>query len=178
MLFLKKFISWLFTILFLAVIALLLISSFSIPGIPLDARVVQTGSMEPAIKTGSVVFIWPADVYTEGDVITFQRAESKLEAPITHRIISVSVTEGEYVFRTKGDANSAADAESVEESEVFGKVRANVPYLGYALEAARTPWGFAVLIIVPALLIVFEEVKKIWKELKRKPEEGDPSQNV
>ncbi len=176
MLFLKKFISWLLITLFLAVIGLLLVSSFSIPGLPLDARVVQTGSMAPAIPTGSVVIIWPAELYKEGDVITFQRTESRLEAPITHRITSVSVMEGEYIYRTKGDANSGVDAEPVEASEVIGKVRADVPYIGYALQAARTPWGFAVLIIVPALLLIFEEAKKILREVRRGKNEQFPNE--
>lgn len=170
MFFLKKFISGLFITLFVAVVALLLVSTFSIPGVPIDARVVQTGSMEPAIRTGSVVFIYPSELYAEEDVITFQREGSRLEVPITHRIVSVSVTEGEYVYRTKGDANDAADASPVYKDEVLGKVRLSVPYLGYALEAARTPWGFAILIIIPALLIMWEEAKKIFRELKKKEE--------
>lgn len=165
--FFKKLISGLFIAFFLAVIALLLISSFNIPGVPLDARVVQSGSMEPAIRTGSVVFIVPSELYTEGDVITFRREESSLDAPVTHRIISVQVVGGEYLYRTKGDNNEIEDTNPVRESEVLGKVRFNIPFIGYALEAARTPWGFAVLIIVPALLIIFEEGKKIRRELKK-----------
>lgn len=170
MFFLKKFISSLFAGIFIAVILLFLISSFSIPGIPLEARVVQTGSMEPTIKTGSLVFIYPSKIYTEGDIITFRREGSRLEAPITHRIISVTVTEGEYFYRTKGDANDGADASPVRDGEVIGKVLFDIPWVGYAIDAARTPWGFTVLIILPALFIMWEEGKKIWNELKRKKE--------
>lgn len=171
--FFKKFISGLFILLFLAVAALLLVSSFRIPGVPVDVRVVLTGSMEPAVKTGSVVFISPSEIYTEGDIITFQRKESRLETPITHRIISVSVIDGEYAYRTKGDANDAEDLNPVSADEVFGKVRLSIPFVGYVLSGVKTPWGFAIIIILPAILIILEEAKKIRREVKK-----DSNENV
>jgi len=49
--------------------------------------VVQSGSMEPAIGTGSVVFVAerPAEKIGEGDVITF--ADSQTGPTTTHRVI-------------------------------------------------------------------------------------------
>lgn len=51
---------------------LVVLSTLSIP-IPGDLHIysVETGSMEPSIKTGSVVFVAPAENYKIGDVITF-----------------------------------------------------------------------------------------------------------
>jgi signal peptidase len=156
--------------LFVLIVGLLLVSSFSIPGIPFDTRVVITGSMEPAIKTGSVVFIRPVELYAEGDIITFRRANSQIEEPITHRIVSVEAVEGEYLYTTKGDANDAEDTNPVLYDEVFGKVQFHVPWVGYALDVAKKPIGFTILIILPLLLIIFEEVKKIRRELKKDDE--------
>jgi len=43
----------------------------------------------------------------------------------------------------------------------------SIPYLGYAVDAAKKPLGFALIIIVPAVLIIFGEVKKIVEEIKK-----------
>lgn len=146
---------------FLLVVGLLLISSFDIPGLPLDARAVLTGSMEPVIPTGSVVFIWPQSDYVVGDIITFKRAESRLEMPITHRIVEVETVDGQTRYRTKGDANDGADAEPVLQGEVYGQVVAHLPFVGRLLDMAKTPWGFAALVIVPAFLVIIDEISKI-----------------
>lgn len=151
---------------FLLVAILLLISSFRIPGFPLDARTVLTGSMEPAIPTGSVVFIYPQAEYFEGDIITFKRVESSLEIPITHRIVAASPDEDK--FTTKGDANDAADAKTVGKNEIYGKVIFHLPFVGYLLDVAKTPLGFAALIIIPALLVIFDEVRKILGVMRKK----------
>lgn len=159
-------------VLFVAVAGLLFISSVSIPGVMLDARVVLTGSMEPAIPTGSVVFTLPRSTYAEGDIVTFKRAESTLETPITHRIMRVEVFEGSTFYTTQGDANEHPDSEPVRESEVLGRVLFHIPFIGRLLELARTPWGFALLIIVPAILVIADEVRKILREVK-KPDEQE-----
>jgi len=49
-----------------------------------------------------------------------------------------------------------------------GKVLFDVPYLGYAVETARKPIGFVLLIIIPAGIIVYDEVRKIVSELKKR----------
>lgn len=157
-------------VLFVAVAGVLLISSFSIPGVPLDARVVLTGSMAPAIPTGSVVFVVPSDTYIEGDIITFSREASSLETPITHRVMRVFEADGEVGYVTQGDANELEDIAPVRHSEVLGKVAWHVPYLGYLLNAAKTPIGFAVLIIIPALLVIGDEIRKIWKNVRARKE--------
>ncbi|MFA4999137.1 MAG: signal peptidase I [Parcubacteria group bacterium] len=167
---LKKVISTIVIVVFLAVAGLVLLSSLQVPGIP-KALVVQTGSMEPAIKTGSVVFVNPADVYKEGDIITFKREGSVLDAPVTHRIVGVKAQAGEYVFTTKGDANNAEDMSEVRQNEVIGKVIFNVPYLGWILDFAKKPLGFAVFIGIPAVIVITDETRKIIKEIKKKKSE-------
>lgn len=174
-----KIISGIGIVAFLAIAALLLASSFSIPGVHLNARVVETGSMEPTISTGSVVFVSPAEHYTEGDIITFKRASDDADMPpVTHRIIAVRADAGEYRYVTKGDANGVEDTKDVKPEEIIGAVRFHIPWLGYALRAARTPLGFVALIVLPLGLIIADEVKKIVREVRRKKvaagETGDP----
>jgi len=127
---------------------------------------VLSGSMEPAIHTGSVVIVTPAKDYKIGDIITFE-AVGKNGIPTTHRIKEIKNTDGNVLFITKGDANNATDSREVVASGIRGKVLFSIPYLGYVFDFIRRPIGFALLIIIPALLIVWGEAKKIYIELRK-----------
>ena len=166
-----KFLSYLLGIL-VAIIALLLIaSSFPIKG-NYQLLIVQSGSMEPAIKTGSIIAVKPVAEYKVGDVITFGPA-LKGKVPTTHRIIALRIQAGKLVYMTKGDANEEGDTREVLARDIHGKVFLDVPFAGYALAAAKKPIGFAILIIIPSLIILFDEGKKVFVEIKkmRKPKE-------
>ena len=125
---------------------------------------VLSGSMEPAIKTGSIVIVKPAADYKVGDIITFGKI-SRTQTPITHRINEIKGLGATRIFITKGDANNAPDSKEVRLGEIVGKEILTVPYVGYAINTAKKPWGFALIIMIPALLIVFDEGKKIWDEI-------------
>lgn len=153
-----------------AIIALLLIAStFPIKG-NYQLLIVQSGSMEPAIKTGSIVIVKPMAEYQVGDIITFGSV-SKTKIPTTHRVVDISWQNGKPTYVTKGDANEGEDAQKVLARQVIGKVFFSIPFLGYALSVAKKPAGFAVLIIIPALILLFDEAKNIFLEIKkmRKP---------
>ena len=151
----------------IALIAVLLIvSSFPIAG-NIKFLTVLSGSMEPAIKMGSVVLVKPASDYKIGDVITFGEI-SKIKTPFTHRIYEIKVVGSQPVYITKGDANNAPDQREITDKDIIGKVLFDVPYVGYAVDAAKKPFGFALIIIVPAALIIFGEIKKIIQELRIK----------
>lgn len=150
----------------LGVIALtVVISALPITG-GIKIMAVLSGSMEPAIHTGSVVIVRPHISYHIGDVITFKGTGSK-NISITHRIAEMRVDRGAPSYVTKGDANNAPDLRVISQKEVIGSVMLSVPYLGYAVETARRPYGFAALIAIPALLIIFDQAGKIKKEIIR-----------
>lgn len=109
----------------------------------------------------------PIDNYKIGDIITFG-PYSKTKAPTTHRIYEIKVEGGQPIYITKGDANNAPDAREIAKRDIVGKVLFSVPYVGYAVDFAKKPMGFALIIIVPAALIIFDEIKKIFKEIKKK----------
>jgi signal peptidase len=166
----KKTIIGILGILFVAVVGFFLLPF--IPGVAVMPLTVLTGSMEPTIPTGSVVFVAPAEIYTEGNIITFKRGG--LDAPVTHRVTGVEVVSGEYLYTTKGDANEIVDMQKVRADEVLGKVSFHIPYVGWLIDKAKTPIGFTVLIVVPALLVIFDEAKKIWQEVTKKKETAVP----
>ncbi len=115
----------LFIILLLGVAGL-----FLLPTLPLQQnismKIVESGSMEPAIKTGSLVVVAPASSYFVGDIITFESTSA--DVPTTHRITEVKEENGLQVFVTKGDANEEADTNVAKETAVIGKVLVSVPY--------------------------------------------------
>ena len=166
-----KIIYYIFLTCIAAIAILLLVSVFNIPG-NFKVLTVLSGSMEPAIKTGSVVVIKPSDNYQVGDIITFGKI-TKTQVPTTHRIVEIKGDDNDddndnnKVYLTKGDANNASDAREVRASEIIGKVLVSVPYAGYAVDVARKPVGFIFIIVVPAAIIVFDEIIKIIKEVKK-----------
>lgn len=159
-----KILYGIFTLLLIVVAAL-----FFSPLVPMqqhvDVKIVKSGSMEPKIKTGGIVVIRPADTYRVGDVITFDGRSSDI--PTTHRIVDERIIDGQTMFTTKGDANEDPDTESTSLSAVRGKVLFTIPYAGFVLDFARQPRGFMLLVALPALLIVIDEIGKIWTEVRR-----------
>lgn len=137
--------------------------------------VVLSGSMEPTIGTGDVVFVYAADPHSlqVGDVITFNRDGTR--TPITHRVIDIEQWDGDpsgLAFQTMGDANEDADASLVPGSAVIGVVpQATLPVLGetalrapkmgYVIQFTNTDLGFVLLVGVPLGLLVLNEVWSI-----------------
>lgn len=155
-----------FGIIVALVVILLAFSFFPIAG-NYKIYVVQSGSMEPAIHTGSVVFVKPLKNYEIGDIITFKAKNSDKDS-VTHRVVNIEIAGGAKNFITKGDANNAEDANKAEENQIIGKVLFSMPYAGYAVATAKKPVGFMLLIIVPAGIIIFEEIGNIRRELEKR----------
>jgi signal peptidase len=153
----------LFITLLVGVGALLLVSLLPITG-NVEIKIVKSGSMEPTIPTGSIVVVMPNQAYKVGDVITFGK-DTKTQIPTTHRIIAERKQGSQTYFTTRGDANEEQDPREIAASEVIGKVLAHVPYVGYILDFARQPMGFALLIGLPAAMIVFDESANIYREV-------------
>lgn len=103
---------------------------------------VMSGSMEPAIPVGSLVYVrkvLPESVRV-GDAITFTVNEG-LQI-VTHRVAAVDAEN--KVFITKGDANNTRDGKPVDYSNVLGTSAFIIPYLGYLAagitKMVRSPW--------------------------------------
>ena len=156
---------WLFFIFLVAIAGMLLFSMFPIKN-NFQIKVVQSGSMEPEIHTGSIVIIKPEASYAVGDVITYGE-DTKRSAPTTHRILNSRVLEGKTYFTTKGDANEDPDMGEITQDKIIGKVLFDVPYLGFIIDFAKKPLGFAIIIGLPALMVIYDEGAKIFAEMKK-----------
>ena len=139
-------------------------SSFFFKSSLFNAYIVQSGSMEPAIKTGSLVISLPSQTYSQNDIITY-KVGKKL---VTHRIEVKLFPEGVYgdpIYMTSGDANKDFDRIKLSQDQIVGKVLFSVPYLGYAADFAKTPKGFILFIVIPATIIVYEELKFLFNSI-------------
>ena len=124
--------------------------------------VVMSGSMEPSVHTGAVVFVntkADPDECHVGDIIVFPKGDNT----VSHRIVS----EEDGAFITKGDANPADDAGPVPKGEVKGRVIYSIPYVGYIIVALRSPTGIAALLFFALLYLV---ISVLFDKLKLKEE--------
>ncbi|GEN82380.1 S26 family signal peptidase [Sporosarcina luteola] len=128
-------------------------------------KTVLSGSMEPGIKTGSIIAVKldiDKDNLKEGDVITFRESEDML---ITHRITEVTKNGDSVLYRTKGDNNNAEDMNPVLSANVVAMYTGfTVPYLGYFANFTQSKNG-AFLLLVPGFLLLLYSAFSIWKVL-------------
>lgn len=152
----------------LVIAAVVAMSALPIPG-GIKLFTVQSGSMEPAINTGSVVVVKPQSEYRLNDIITFKDkkdiANKQPATTTTHRVHDIKQTEMGIMYQSKGDANSAPDGEFVSPDLVIGKVIISIPLIGFPVSFARTQTGLLVLIVIPSTLIVYSELMNIKKEI-------------
>ena len=135
-----------------------------------ELQVVLSGSMQPTLPPGSVSFVQPTSPQTfkVGDLLVFALLRDPSQQ-VTHRIVSVRGEGGSLEFQTKGDANNAADVDWVPAANVRGAVRWYIPYIGYAVPYMRSPWGYVLFVIVPAIIIIIGETKRIMIALGWRP---------
>lgn len=105
------------------------------------AAVVQTGSMEPAIPTGSLIIIQNTGDYKVGDIVTYL---DKRDIAVTHRIVAVNGN----MITTQGDANNAKDR-PFGTDRVIGKVQHIFPNIGRSF----VPVLITVSVILTAVLV-------------------------
>lgn len=127
---------------------------------------VQSGSMEPTIKTGSLIFVKSQESYEIGNIVT--RATRDPEVTVTHRIVEFVEVDGQTGIKTKGDANDTEDSEIFKVDSLIGKVVFWIPFLGFPVSYAKTPQGLILVIVIPAVIIIYDEMQKIKKEIKKK----------
>ncbi|TSC88186.1 MAG: signal peptidase, endoplasmic reticulum-type [Microgenomates group bacterium Gr01-1014_16] len=127
---------------------------------PFNVYIVSSGSMAPAIQTGSVVFVAPKSDYGVGDIVTYK---SGSKTTTTHRIVA---QDGDKI-KLAGDANNAPDPGIISADKIIGTVSFTIPYIGYIAAFAKTPRGFILLVIVPATIIIYEEIKSLFSEIRK-----------
>lgn len=152
----------------IAVSVLLPLSLFFFPSIvgAESAFIVQSGSMEPEIPNGSIIFVYSeqAKDIKPGEVITFYTKINSEVIRITHRVVEKSRAEGRYIYLTKGDALDVPDSGWVPEQNVIGEVRHTIPFLGTLVQKYRENRFFTVLLIMLSSALIAESFRKFIAE--------------
>lgn len=159
---LGKLLSFIGTLLLIVAIAACL--GLTVPRFAgIEQYVVVSGSMEPAVPVGSMVYSGQTDPSTleAGDIIVFGSTDGG-SVPVTHRVVENRIAEGEVI--TKGDANPENDLNPVPYSDILGKVQLHIPMLGYiaaplASIAGKVAMG-CVIIAAYLLTVVGGNLKK------------------
>jgi signal peptidase len=139
---------------------------------------VVSGSMEPALKTGSLVVTCPADPeeIEVGDIITFNPV-SVGEHMITHRVIDIQKNSPVY-FQTQGDNCGMPDPFTIPAGNLVGKICFHIPYGGNFTEFLKTPAGFISSVIVPGVLIFIMYVISVWRAVIERRNQGAVDKTV
>ncbi|HEU4895368.1 MAG TPA: signal peptidase I, partial [Acidimicrobiia bacterium] len=121
-------------------------------------RTVQTGSMAPHVSPGDVVLLTPSsDTPDVGDVVAFPDPLQP-DRDVLHRVVALD--QGGALV-TRGDANDVDDPWTVAPSEVIGTEVLSIPRLGFLVSTVASDIGILIFLVLPALLIVFNE-SKVW----------------
>jgi signal peptidase I len=129
---------------------------------------VLSGSMEPGIKTGSIIAIKPVEdptEYKKGDVITFKSVDDPNKL-ITHRIIDVKKVESSVQYFTKGDNNDAKDPQPVSPLNIVGEYSGfTIPLIGEIMNFIQSKTGAIYLLIVPGVLMILWSIFSVWRSI-------------
>lgn len=112
------------TILFLSVLVCLTSGIFKH-----ELVAIVSGSMSPVYERGDAVLITKKDAseIKEGEVLAFNVGTGIT----THRVMSITYSNGIYTFVTKGDANRVNDSYEIHNQHVIGTVDYILKYAGY-----------------------------------------------
>ncbi|CVI73161.1 Signal peptidase I W [Clostridiales bacterium CHKCI001] len=121
--------------------------------------IVLSGSMEPEIQAGSIVYIdknIEIEEIQEKDIIGYCMNN---EVKVVHRIVQLD--RENHMVVTKGDANQVEDITPVPFERIEGKVIVSVPYIGYGVAWIRSMMGITVIIFITTVLFLGTILKRI-----------------
>lgn len=124
--------------------------------------------MYPTLKKGDVILVKHQSNYKKRDIITFSNpVGTKKSDTVTHRVIDIIKEKGRIIYKTKGDANNRPDEWRVGENNIIGTTIYSLPFLGYIISISKTSYGFVLLILIPAFILLYSEIQNIKKELRK-----------
>ena len=144
---------------FFTLIGILGVMLLLLPQIGISVDSIMSGSMEPVLRTGGIVFTDTKERRPEiGDIVTYQVGENR----VTHRVIRKE----RKGYVTKGDANNKEDPTVVTADQIIGKVIFVLPCLGYVAVFVR--FGILAVMIIQEMFFPLMQ----WKgERSRKSAE-------
>jgi signal peptidase len=120
---------------------------------------IETNSMAPGFPAGSLAIVQPVDAadVEPGMVVVFLDPQD-VGRLIAHRVVKQLIGDPP-AFRTKGDANPAADPFPVAAAAVRGKVAWAIAGLGTFVTSVRGVPAVLLLVVLPLVILVVTEVR-------------------
>lgn len=114
----------------IAIVSLFIVF-FSFGYLGAQPSIIYSGSMSPNLEVGDIVLVSDVDAndIEIGDIIQFKI--ENMSIPIIHRVYDIEKEEENFLFITKGDANSAPDITPISSGHIMGKVVFNIPKIGW-----------------------------------------------
>ena len=150
----------------LIIFVIIAIAPIAIPKVfGVQAFNVISGSMEPTISVGSIVYVRNVEFeeLSQGDVIAFESGASV----VTHRIVEINTED--KLITTKGDANNTEDFNPVSYTNVIGRMIAHFPIYGTIVAWLTDTVGKLVAVVV---LIIGAVLSYLGEDKKEKTESG------
>ena len=170
----KEVLSWtLFTI--LSIIGILLLYYFisvrlyAVKGDKFEPKfsiyTIASGSMMPTLNVYDVIVNAKVDDINDvkiGDVVTFVSTwQVNSGMIVTHRVVGLKELDNkEICLLTRGDYNTGEDQSCVRKENLIGVTKAVIPGLGKLQAFLATRGGWLLIIIIPACVMIFKNVKK------------------
>ncbi len=125
--------------------------------------IVYGGSMGEGLPQGSAAVskATSAQELSVGDIIA--RRASPDSTVVLHRIVDVTVVDGQHLFVTQGDANATHDPEPVILEGAGDRIVYSVPYAGYLLDYASGGQGRLLLIVAPLAVLAGMRLREKWQ---------------
>ena len=124
--------------------------------------IVYGGSMGEGLPQGSAAVskATSAQELSVGDIIA--RRASPDSPVVLHRIVDVTVVDGQRLFVTQGDANATPDPDPVAFEGTGDRVVYSVPFAGYLLDYASRGQGRLLLVVAPLAVLAVMLLREKW----------------
>lgn len=123
--------------------------------------IIVSGSMEPNLNIYDIAITSSSHTnqIKQGDIIAFHSSDRV----ILHRVYSIENNNGVIQYKTKGDNNNTVDFDLVNQSDIIGKYKIKIPYVGKLLLYIRNNpiIGFAILLLLLLIFILFKNLNKL-----------------
>ena len=130
------------------------------------------GDLDDSFEKGDMIFVKLLDETSKkslniGDIVTYY--DMSIRAFNTHRIVKINLEE-DYII-TQADYNPVAESTNTSPDQpiTFDQVIAvydrHVANLGTTLDYVQSPNGFAVVVILPVVIILFYEGFKLFRNI-------------
>ena len=136
--------------------------------------VIVSGSMEPTIDAGDVVFINKSvsvDELEEGDIIAFDAVVNNQDIVVVHYVYSITENPGGYTIATIAEDAEDPDDWILTEDDIIGQYLFRLPRVGRFLLFAQSTTGRIVIII--DIILIYLIYRMFFKKTPKKGGEAD-----